>query len=113
MGNVYKGRVDAVLPGMEAAFVDIGLDKNGFLYVNEIVLPDLDERERRKMRIQELIQPGQDVLVQVTKDPMGTKGARLTMEVSLAGRFMVLVPGATASASRASSPTPSATACAT
>ena len=93
VGNVYKGRVDAVLPGMEAAFVDIGLDKNGFLYVNEIVLPDLDERERRKMRIQELIQPGQDVLVQVTKDPMGTKGARLTMEVSLAGRFMVLVPG--------------------
>ncbi len=93
VGNVYKGRVDAVLPGMEAAFVDIGLEKNGFLYVNEIVLPDLDERERRKMRIQELIQPGQDVLVQVTKDPMGTKGARLTMEVSLAGRFMVLVPG--------------------
>ena len=93
VGNVYKGRVDAVLPGMEAAFVDIGLEKNGFLYVNEIVLPDLDERERRKMRIQELIQPGQDVLVQVTKDPMGSKGARLTMEVSLAGRFMVLVPG--------------------
>jgi ribonuclease G len=93
VGNVYKGRVDAVLPGMEAAFVDIGLEKNGFLYVNEIVLPDLDERERRKMRIQELIQPGQDVLVQVTKDPMRTKGARLTMEVSLAGRFMVLVPG--------------------
>ncbi|HEY1480679.1 MAG TPA: hypothetical protein VGF46_11645, partial [Gaiellales bacterium] len=57
VGNVYKGRVDAVLPGMEAAFVDIGLEKNGFLYVNEIVLPDLDERERRKMRIQELIQP--------------------------------------------------------
>ena len=70
---------------MEAAFVDIGLAKNGFLYVNEIVLPELDERERRKKRIQELIQPGQDVLVQVTKDPMGTKGARLTMEVSLAG----------------------------
>jgi len=93
VGNIYKGRVDAVLPGMEAAFVDIGLPKNGFLYVAEIVLPELDDRDRRSKRIQELIQSGQDVLVQVTKDPMGTKGARLTMEVSLAGCFMVLVPG--------------------
>ena len=93
VGNIYKGRVDAVLPGMEAAFVDIGLPKNGFLYVAEIVLPELDDRERRSKRIQELIQPGQDVLVQVTKDPMGSKGARLTMDVSLAGRFMVLAPG--------------------
>jgi ribonuclease G len=93
VGNIYKGRVDAVLPGMEAAFVDIGLPKNGFLYVAEIVLPELDDRDRRSKRIQELIQPGQDVLVQVTKDPMGSKGARLTMDVSLAGRFMVLAPG--------------------
>ena len=93
VGNIYKGRVDAVLPGMEAAFVDIGLPKNGFLYVAEIVLPELDDRERRSKRIQELIQSGQDILVQVTKDPMGTKGARLTMDVSLAGRFMVLAPG--------------------
>jgi ribonuclease G len=93
VGNIYKGRVDAVLPGMEAAFVDIGLPKNGFLYVAEIVLPELDDRDRRSKRIQELIKPGQDVLVQVTKDPMGTKGARLTMDVSLAGRFMVLAPG--------------------
>ena len=93
VGNIYKGRVDAVLPGMEAAFVDIGLPKNGFLYVAEIVLPELDDRERRAKRIQELIKPGQDVLVQVTKDPMGSKGARLTMDVSLAGRFMVLAPG--------------------
>jgi ribonuclease G len=93
VGNIYKGRVDAVLPGMEAAFVDIGLPKNGFLYVAEIVLPELDDRERRSKRIQELIQSGQDVLVQVTKDPMGSKGARLTMDVSLAGRFMVLAPG--------------------
>jgi ribonuclease G len=93
VGNIYKGRVDAVLPGMEAAFVDIGLPKNGFLYVAEIVLPELDDRDRRSKRIQELIKPGQDVLVQVTKDPMGSKGARLTMDVSLAGRFMVLAPG--------------------
>ncbi len=92
-GNIYLGRVDAVLPGMEAAFVDIGLEKNGFLYVNEIVVPELDEAERRRKPIQELIKPGQDLLVQVVKDPMGTKGARLTMEVSLAGRFMVLAPG--------------------
>jgi len=88
VGNIYKGRVDAVLPGMEAAFVDIGLPKNGFLYVAEIVLPELDDRDRRSKRIQELIQSGQDVLVQVTKDPMGSKGARLTMDVSLAGRFI-------------------------
>ncbi|HMG98477.1 MAG TPA: Rne/Rng family ribonuclease [Gaiellales bacterium] len=93
VGNIYKGRVDAVLPGMEAAFVDIGLPKNGFLYVAEIVLPELDDRDRRSKRIQELIQSGQDILVQVTKDPMGSKGARLTMDVSLAGRFMVLAPG--------------------
>jgi ribonuclease G len=78
---------------MEAAFVDIGLEKNGFLYVNEIVVPELDEAERRRKPIQDLIKPGQELLVQVVKDPMGTKGARLTMEVSLAGRFMVLAPG--------------------
>src|SRR5918998_978527 len=57
-GNIYKGRVDNVLPGMEAAFVDIGLEKNGFLYVDEIVLPDVDTKERRKRRIQELLRPG-------------------------------------------------------
>ena len=79
-------------PGMEAAFVDIGLEKNGFLYVDEIVMPDLDERERRRKPIQDLIKAGEELLVQVVKDPMGTKGARLTMEVSLAGRFMVLQP---------------------
>ncbi len=93
-GNIYKGRVDAVLPGMEAAFVDIGLPKNGFLYVDEIVLPELEgARSRSKKQIQDMIKPGQELLVQVTKDPMGTKGARLTMDVSLAGRFMVLAPG--------------------
>src|SRR3978361_983159 len=59
VGNIYKGKVDNVLPGMEAAFVDIGLERNGFLYVAEIVLPELDDRERRSKRIQELIQSGQ------------------------------------------------------
>jgi ribonuclease G len=90
-GNIYKGVVDNVLPGMEASFVDIGLDRNGFLYVDEIVVPEL-EGKRHGKRIQELISRGQDVLVQVVKDPMGTKGARLTTEVSLPGRFLVYTP---------------------
>ncbi len=90
-GNIYKGVVDNVLPGMEASFVDIGLDRNGFLYVDEIVVPEL-EGKRHGKRIQELISRGQEVLVQTVKDPMGTKGARLTTEVSLPGRFLVYTP---------------------
>jgi ribonuclease G len=90
-GNVYKGVVDNVLPGMEASFVDIGLAKNGFLYVDEIVVPELEGRKHGR-RIQELVERGQEVLVQAVKDPMGTKGARLTTEVSLPGRFLVFVP---------------------
>jgi ribonuclease G len=90
-GNVYKGLVDNVLPGMEASFVDIGLEKNGFLYVDEIVVPEL-EGKRGTRRIQDLVQRGQEVLVQAVKDPMGTKGARLTTEISLPGRFLVYVP---------------------
>jgi ribonuclease G len=92
VGNIYKGKVDNVLPGMEAAFIDIGLPKNCFLHQDDVVLPGLDPKERRKRRIQELLKPGQEVLVQVVKDPMGTKGARVTMELSLAGRFLVLSP---------------------
>jgi ribonuclease G len=92
LGNVYLGRVDNVLPGMEAAFIDAGLPKNCFLYVDEIVLPELDDRERRKKKIEQLIKNGQSLLVQVVKDPMGTKGARVTMDVSLAGRFLVYSP---------------------
>jgi ribonuclease G len=90
-GNIYKGVVDNVLPGMEAAFVDIGLEKNGFLYVDEIVVPEL-EGKRHGRKIQDLIQRGQEVLVQAVKDPMGTKGARLTTEISLPGRFLVFTP---------------------
>jgi ribonuclease G len=90
-GNVYKGIVDNVLPGMEASFVDIGLEKNGFLYVDEIVVPEL-EGKRHGRRIQDLVSKGQEVLVQAVKDPMGTKGARLTTEISLPGRFLVYVP---------------------
>jgi ribonuclease G len=91
-GNVYKGIVDNVLPGMEASFVDIGLEKNGFLYVDEIVVPELEGKQRHGRRIQELVERGQEVLVQAVKDPMGTKGARLTTEISLPGRFLVFVP---------------------
>ena len=91
-GNVYKGVVDNVLPGMEASFVEIGLEKNGFLYVDEIVVPELEGKQRHGRRIQELIERGQEVLVQAVKDPMGTKGARLTTEISLPGRFLVFVP---------------------
>ncbi len=89
-GNIYVGRVDNVLPGMEAAFVEIGLDKNGFLYVDEIVSPELEKGHGRK--IQDLISRGQTILVQAVKDPMKTKGARLTTQISLPGRFVVLVP---------------------
>ena len=90
-GNVYKGVVDNVLPGMEAAFVEIGLEKNGFLFVDEIVGPEL-EGKRHGKKIQDLIQRGEEVLVQAVKDPMKSKGARLTTEISLPGRFVVFVP---------------------
>ncbi|MGZ4289761.1 MAG: Rne/Rng family ribonuclease [Gaiellaceae bacterium] len=90
-GNIYLGVVDNVLPGMEAAFVEIGLEKNGFLYVDEIVGPELEGRKGAR-KIQDLIQRGEKVLVQAVKDPMKTKGARLTTEISLPGRFVVYVP---------------------
>jgi ribonuclease G len=90
-GNIYLGVVDNVLPGMEAAFVEIGLEKNGFLYVDEIVGPEL-EGTKGARRIQDLIKRGQSILVQAVKDPMKSKGARLTTEISLPGRFLVFVP---------------------
>jgi ribonuclease G len=90
-GNIYKGTVDNVLPGMEAAFVEIGLEKNGFLYVDEIVTPELEGR-RHGRKIQDLLSRGEELLVQAVKDPMKSKGARLTTEISLPGRFVVYVP---------------------
>ncbi|HXG77668.1 MAG TPA: Rne/Rng family ribonuclease, partial [Gaiellaceae bacterium] len=90
-GNIYLGVVDNVLPGMEAAFVEIGLEKNGFLYVDEIVGPELEGRKGAR-KIQDLIKRGQTLLVQAVKDPMKSKGARLTTEISLPGRFLVYVP---------------------
>ncbi|MCC7078948.1 MAG: Rne/Rng family ribonuclease [Acidimicrobiia bacterium] len=90
-GNVYLGKVQNVLPGMEAAFVDIGTPKNAVLYAGDVrFVPD--EFPGRQPRIEEILEVGQSVLVQVVKDPMGSKGARLTTEISLPGRFLVLVP---------------------
>src|SRR5687768_16207987 len=96
VGNIYQGKIDNVLPGMEAAFVDIGLERNGFLHVDEIVLPGGEQAPRRGRgkgrRIDELIKPRQEILVQVVKDPLKTKGARLTMQLSVAGRYLVYMP---------------------
>jgi ribonuclease G len=91
-GNIYLGTVDNVLPGMEAAFIEIGLEKNGFLYVDEIVTPELEGKARQGKKIQDLISRGQTIMVQAVKDPMKTKGARLTTEISLPGRFVVYQP---------------------
>ncbi|MSO40871.1 MAG: Rne/Rng family ribonuclease [Solirubrobacterales bacterium] len=96
VGNIYKGRVDNVLPGMEAAFVDFGLERNGFLHVDEIVPADgsaAPKRGRgRGRRIDELLKSGQEIVVQVVKDPLKTKGARLSMNLSIAGRYLVYMP---------------------
>ncbi len=90
VGNVYIGRVENVLPGMEAAFLDIGEARNAVLYVGEVSYEE--DLEGPPPRIEALLKSGQAVVAQVTKDPMGSKGARLTTEVSLAGRYLVLVP---------------------
>jgi ribonuclease E len=92
VGNIYMGRVQNVLPGMEAAFIDIGKGRNGVLYAGEVLYDELDLEEESDQRIENVLKPGQKVLVQVTKDPMGTKGPRLTMHLSLAGRYVVLAP---------------------
>jgi ribonuclease G len=118
VGNVYKGRVSKVLPGMQSSFIDLGLERDGFLYVSD-VLSNLDEfdsdddaepkargegdkergdkdREREERqpeaKIEDLLKEGQDVVVQVAKEPLGTKGARLTSHVTLPGRFLVFMP---------------------
>ena len=91
-GNIYLGRVQNVLPGMEAAFIDIGTPKNGVLYRGDVVLADGDTDSKEPIRIERMLRNGQSIIVQVTKNPIGHKGARLTQEVSLAGRFVVMVP---------------------
>jgi len=110
VGNVYKGRVSKVLPGMQSAFVDIGFERDGFLYVSDVV-DTLDAFERMESgddedeedaegkggdeagpKIEELLKHGQEILVEVAKEPLGTKGARLTSHVTMAGRFLVFMP---------------------
>lgn len=115
MGNIYLGRVVRVLPGMQAAFVDIGLERTGFLYVDDVAvppselerrtsdlepsgLPDIADQVRSDPRstpgnnIEDLLKEGQEIMVQVSKDPIGTKGARLTCQITLPGRNLVFIP---------------------
>ncbi len=116
VGNVYKGRVSKVLPGMQCAFIDLGLERDGFLYVADVVdameefdkLDSGDDEDKDKQngresgsgdkgprpqpKIEELLTAGQEILVEVVKEPLGTKGARLTSHVTMAGRFLVFMP---------------------
>lgn len=94
VGNVYKGKIVNVLPGMEAAFVDIGLGKNAFLYIDEMLHPNADKQPKHKPPITELARPGQELVVQVVKDPLRGKGARVTTHFNLAGRWLVFMPQA-------------------
>ena len=93
VGNVYLGKVQNVLPSMEAAFVDIGKGRNAVLYAGEVNF-DVSGLEGQPKRIESALKAGQSLIVQVTKDPVGHKGARLTSQVSLPGRYLVYVPGA-------------------
>ena len=97
IGNVYLGRVQNVLPSMEAAFIDIGKGRNAVLYAGEVNWSALGQKDGQPRKIESVLTSGQSILVQVTKDPIGHKGARLTSQVSLAGRFLVYVPDGTTS----------------
>jgi len=101
VGDIFLGRVEAVLPGIQAAFVNIGTEKAGFLHATDVDYDDEDEdngenggrrRRRKEIPIQDVVRQGQDVLVQVTKEPIGTKGPRLTTQISMPGRFLVFMP---------------------
>ena len=116
VGNVYKGRVSKVLPGMQSSFIDIGLERDGFLYVADVVdtidefdklssdedeetggggskgRPERDRQDRPQQKIEELLKEAQEIVVQVVKEPLGTKGARLTSHVTMPGRFLVFMP---------------------
>ncbi|MGI6036754.1 MAG: Rne/Rng family ribonuclease [Limnochordia bacterium] len=97
VGNIYKGRVENVLPGMEAAFVDIGLERNAFLYVDDILLDNGNGSDKplegvHYRSIKDMLQVGQQIVVQVTKAAMGTKGARVIGHLSIPGRYLVLMP---------------------
>ncbi len=100
VGNIYKGKVSRVLPGMQAAFVDIGLDKAAFLHASDIAVYDelaeeLKSSSFEKKDIRELVREGQSIVVQVVKDPIGTKGARLTTDITLPSRYLVFMPSVT------------------
>ncbi len=96
VSNIYKGRVSRVLPGMQAAFVDIGLERTAFLHVSDISVEPIDDSNGNLVRASEsittLLREGQDVMVQVIKDPLGSKGARLTMNVAIPARYLVFMP---------------------
>lgn len=97
VGNIYKGRVSRILPGMQAAFIDIGLERTGFLHTSDIVemaddtIPD-NQENLRESTIDRVLNEGQEILVQVIKDPLGSKGARLTTRLSLPSRYLVFIP---------------------
>lgn len=94
VGNIYLGRVRDILPGMESAFIDIGLEKNAFLFINEAMVPEegLETPLPSPIKIQQLLKPNQELLVQITREPVGTKGARVSAQLALPGRKLVLLP---------------------
>src|SRR3990167_4026122 len=93
VGNVYLGRICRILPGMQSAFIDVGLDRTAFLHVADIWQPREPSQDRPAERpIEKMLHEGQSILVQVVKDPIGTKGARLSTQVSIAGRMLVYLP---------------------
>ncbi len=96
-GNIYRGRVANVLPGMQAAFIDIGEEKNAFIYKDDLFVKDKEyekNNELKKLPIQQLLHEGQEVFVQMIKEPMGSKGARVTTQITIPGRYLVLMPTA-------------------
>ena len=101
VGNIYRGKVSSVLPGMQAAFIDIGYEKNAFLYVGDAIAPKEFSEEEDEVyqdikgyNIDEIVRPGQEITVQVIKEPIGTKGPRVTTHITLPGRHLVLLPNA-------------------
>ena len=92
VGNVYRGKVCRVLPGMQSAFVEIGLQRAAFLHAADVMGCHVDGEPAAERPIQEVLREGQSIIVQVIKEPIGTKGARLTTEISIAGRFLVFLP---------------------
>lgn len=92
VGNIYKGVVKNILPGMQAAFVDIGLEKNAFLYVSDISPVQHQGEQADPQPIQYLLKEGQEIMVQISKEPVGTKGARITAQITIPGRYLVLLP---------------------